>query len=150
MEYKAKFRGAYKIISICVLVSAFLVVAVPLSMRDQLTFGHYVGFSVVLVMDLGFFGIFLYMSRTIGIRIENGNFIYKMLTTKVIPFSTIAGLQLERVLLGRNPTLISRLVIEDINGKKTKINIEFFENFEEILGILEKQSGRELKKIACV
>ena len=84
--------------------------------------------------------------------------IYKMLTTKEIPYKQITKIRLAKAV---NPTSYVRtnaagggvalnlvtvipLIIE-WNGKQTRISANFFENAEEITSTLEQKTGLKLE-----
>lgn len=147
MEFKSKTRGSFKGLAILFFFVIFLpTVLIPIFMSDQLTTGHYILFSVMAVIDIFLIGIFWYMGKSSEVRIENGSLIYKMLTTRTIPLSSIQSLDLDvKNLGGQIQRQILVLWIQEISGRKTKIHIQFFENFEELLRILVKETGRKLE-----
>ncbi len=147
MEFKSKNGGSFKALAILFFFLIFLpTVLIPLWMRDQLEFGHYIMFGVMAVIDIVLIGIFWYMGKSSAIKIENGNLVYRMLTTKTIALAGIQSLNLDvKRLGGYPPREILILIIEDSGGRKTKIHIQFFENFEEFLRVLVKESGKKME-----
>lgn len=147
MEFKSKNGGSFKALAILFFFLIFLpTVFIPLWMRGQLEFGHYIMFGIMAVIDIVLIGIFWYMGKSSEVKIENGNLIYRMLTTKTIALAGIQNLDLDvRRLGGYPPREILILIIEDSGGRKIKIHIQFFENFEEFLSVLVKESGKKME-----
>lgn len=107
-----------------------------------------------LLIPLGL--IFFYMAATAKIIMKDDRMIYKMLTTKEIPYSQITKMRLAKpvsstyyTMNGENPGVfvnfatVIPLIIE-WDGKKTKLSANFFENAEEIVHTLREKTGLEL------
>lgn len=101
--------------------------------------------------------VFFYMAATSKIIVKEDHMIYKMLTTKNIPYKQITKIRLAKpvsanyyAMNGSRPGVfvnfatVIPLIIE-WNGKKTKISANFFENAEEITRTLEEKTGLTLE-----
>ncbi len=110
---------------------------------------------VISFVGIPFGLMFFYMASTSKIIMKDDRIIYKMLTTKNIPYNQITKIRLAKPVsstyyIGHgapvfvNFATVIPLVIE-WKGKKTKISANFFENAEEITRTLEEKTGLTLE-----
>ncbi|MBI4237754.1 MAG: hypothetical protein HY696_04965 [Deltaproteobacteria bacterium] len=103
-------------------------------------------FLSVILAPIGF--LFLYMANTAQIRIEPDRFIYKMLTTKEIPWQSITKLRILPIVrtgyrINSAPTTIATVIplAIDHDGRTTKLSLNHFVNPNEILQTLQQKTG---------
>ncbi|MEK7648210.1 MAG: hypothetical protein AAB384_04235 [Patescibacteria group bacterium] len=103
--------------------------------------------------------VFLWMAIHARIELTDDAFIYRMLTTKVIPYASIQSITQARPhtahahmdTLNTTKALVTvvPLIIEytrDGKSKRTKLSLNFFERPYDILTTLETRSGRAVVK----
>ncbi|MBP9771020.1 hypothetical protein KBC97_02550 [Candidatus Gracilibacteria bacterium] len=110
---------------------------------------------VISFVGIPFGLMFFYMASTSKIIMKDDHMIYKMLTTKNIPYKQITKIRLAKPVSSNyyighgapvfvNFATVIPLIIE-WNGKKTKLSANFFENAEEITRTLEAKTGLTLE-----
>lgn len=103
-------------------------------------------FLSVILAPVGF--LFLYMANTAQIRIEDDAFVYKMLTTKRIPWQSITRLRILPVvrtgyrLNGQQTSLATVIPLAiDHDGGTTKLSLNHFVDPGQILQTLQQKTG---------
>lgn len=108
-------------------------------------------FLSLILIPLGIF--FIWAARRAQIKIENGTMYYTMFGTKVIPFAEMRKLDLLRPVQVRYqigyaiPTFATVVPFQITYGdnKKVKFSLNYFQNPEELIQVLQKESGLKLE-----
>lgn len=111
----------------------------------------FVCFITVMFIPLSF--LFIYIARKAYIKIDDQNFTYKMVRTKVIPFANINRIRVGSVVQSRNminSTILTfatvvPLIIHYNDNKKMKLSLNYFDNPQEIVKALVEKTGKEIE-----
>lgn len=99
--------------------------------------------------------VFFYMAATTKLAIEGDNLVYKMLFKKTVPFSSITKMYVKKMQQNRyylsgahvsvNLNKITPMVIEYGNKKKIKFSLNYFQNNQELVKLLEEKTGKKIE-----
>lgn len=110
------------------------------------------GIICLISVFLSPFGLILfYMAKTTKLVIEGETLVYKMLFKKTIPFSSITRMYIKKMQQNRtymtathttvNINKIVPMVIEYGDNKKIRFSLNYFQNNEQLINILEEKTG---------
>lgn len=99
--------------------------------------------------------VLFYMAKTTKMAVEGETLVYKMLFKKTIPFSSITRMYVKKMQQNRtymtashttvNINKIVPMVIEYGDNKKIKFSLNYFQNNEQLINILEEKTGKKVE-----
>jgi hypothetical protein len=109
-------------------------------------------FLSIILIPLGLFFMFAASKAFVGI--DGDTLVYRMFTTKRIPFASITKIRVANAVKARyymgsgvnlNLVTVVPLIVEYGEKKKIQLSLNFFERSQEILATLEHKTGLKLE-----